>query len=343
MNLLNKLPAEIRDQAIEFDAMWMGALSELAPGWGQSDIIATKRLGPEFLKARFPLPIHAPEFQEALGPIQYRELSEKFKDIDYARWQDGVSIDVDVLRSNMWTGWDRNAIAGFALAAANLTHKRAMVALESGLTYVDWDNSATVPTRFFGDHPQNPAKPDPAKINNNTIYSATIGPDLVDDIIEKFETFYGPTGQGMGLMLAGILSPPALMRSWRNVLIPPSAATTSQIVISNAGDGVNPARHAGQYWLRRADQSTEPTVSYAFATNRPDLRALFQCIKGAPTSVNVETGQVVGDEEFETIIEGLGSQLHKDKNRVGIGKVRRLEVAPGHYAAVIRIDTNAAP
>ncbi len=88
---------------------------------------------------------------------------------------------------------------------------------------------------------------------------------------------------------------------------------------------------------------TSPTVYYALATNRPDVKPLAAMRKLAPSSVNMNTGQVtVGSDDIETFIHDMTHEDYEKTGCVGIGKKKYYGVRTAIHTAIIRCSTQPA-
>lgn len=330
----HNLPPEIVDTFVSFETDFLSSMQSMPPSWLDATLCNFRTLGPEHETARFPVPISAAEYKQWTGTAEYRQLSAKYFDLDYAEWQDGVTEKVTVLMSNMWTGWDQQP-AAWAQAARTLEEKRAALALEANPT--SWDGV----TFFNTQHPINVIVPN-GEYNDNTLYSMTPSATNFDRIKDRFREFRAPNGERMGLQFTGLLYGSDLATSIENII----EAKSAMIVAPNGE--TNPFRYAGKIWGREVPQFTVDGDYYAIASNRPDIKPLAAARKLAPGSINMATGRVTVGGEIETIIDDMNSELYKhgsggvSSGRVGISKRKRFEARVAHHLAIIRCRVGAS-
>lgn len=331
------LPPEVADTLVQFEGRFLTGMATMPATWLDQSVIDTAILGPAALKARFPIPVQAAKFVASQGPVAYRKLSQRFAEVDYDYWTDAVAELVDVLRSNEYTGWGQIP-AAWARAIMTLKQLRAMLALEGGLTFENWDTQAGTPVYFFDElHPWNCVKPVAGQVNNNTMYSVSPSNTNFDAIADRFRTFKGPNGEDMGVRLTGFWYPGALATAFENLIRPSSTAITT------ASDGTDPGRWRGRVWGRETMESSEATTYYALGTTRPDIIPLLGCSKRAPAAVNMSTGRVTEGDEVETLISDMSSELYRTTHQVGIQKTVRYQARTGHHLSIIRCSTAAKP
>jgi hypothetical protein len=329
----NYAPADYMSRLISFQGQFARAFERGIEGlWLTDELIEIVTAGPDVMVARFPVPINAAGYKKHEGEIQYRRLSSKTFDMEFGVWSDGVEEKVTTLMSNQWTGW-MSQPAAMARASREFEGEQAALALENGLTELSWDG---VPF-FSASHPINVFDAS-FGVQSNVMYNATPSNTTLDALEERFAAMQGPDGKELGLQLSGLLYPGALAASWQNIIGPLNGA---QIV---APDGeVNPFRWRGRISGKRVRDFTLPTVYYAVATNRPDIKPLAAMRKLAPATVNMSTGMVtVGADDIETFIHDMSHPDYEKTGCVGIGKKKYFGARTAIHTAIIRCNTAAS-
>jgi hypothetical protein len=331
----NYAPSDIRSRLIAFEALFVTAMQSKPDQWLTPDLIETMTAGPQTTVARFPVPLNSAGYRAHKGEIIYRRLSEKTFDTTFGVFSDGVSELVTNLMSNSWTGWGSQAaaLARQGMPFGDFEGERAVAALEGGISFTSWDG---VPF-FSASHPVN-CITTVGGVQSNVKYSATVGNTTLDALRDQIRGMKAPDGKELGLDLTGLLYPTALATGWENVIGPLNGA---QIV---APDGeINPFRWRGRIWGKRVWQMTLPTVYYAVATNRPDIKPLAGMRKLAPQSANLNTGMVtVGDSDIETFVRDMTHPDYEKTGEVGIGKKKYYEARTAIHTCIIRCNTAAS-
>lgn len=328
----NYAPPDYRARLISFEGAFQTAMESRPKLWLRPELIETVTAGPMTTIARFPVPLNAAGYKKHNGEIRYRQLASKTFDMTFDVWSDGVQEKVTNLMSNDWTGWGSQP-AAMAMQAQLFPGKRAAVALEGGLTFTSWDGV----TFFSASHPVN-IFDSSFGTQSNVKYSAAVGNTTLDELRDQLWGMKGPDGEELGLELTGLLYPTALASAWENVIGPLNGAA----IVAPDGE-INPFRWKGRIWGDRVTNFTLPTVYYAVATNRPDIKPLAGMAKLAPAGVNMATGAVtVGNSNIETFVHDMTHADYEKTGCVSIGKKMYYEARTAIHTCIIRCNTAAS-
>jgi hypothetical protein len=314
------VPASALPRVIMFDTRFESALQSAREQW-HTKFTENVNLAATEAFARFPVLSNEAAFRLFDGIPNFRSLSNKFYDITWREWQDGVKAHIDQISLPTFHGWDREP-ANMAQAAMDLRPVGIGELLMSPPTLqldgLPW---------FAHTHPANPVTPVAAQVIDNDMYSQAVGTAALDAIDLQFMGFRGPSLRPLYRRLAALIVPKALYHLWKTV-VDPSPEMVNQ-------GGTNKWR--GQVELIyspeidfHSDGSVNSTVYFALSTAR-----------GGKPFTQV-TGVAWNGEAIETRYKDTTSDMFKDTGMISISKILKWDVKPSEPVMdIIRVSTAA--
>ncbi len=257
------------------------------------------------LKTTYPVPVSAAGYDEFKGDIKYRSLYQKSLELIPKTWQDGVAELASIVEAPDFIGWPSEPAA---IAAAAMALPNEIIAEQLEDNPVCWDAQ----NYFDTDHPVNVFDSDAGVFVNDLEYSDSTQAGLIEALRLSdltFRTIPKPSKNTarprmLGLRLTEVLAPPALSRSFFDVL------NWDQLILTN-GSGSNFGAvnnpYKGLVALRVCNELTDPDTFYTVARNIPGMHPWIVQDEGSP----------------EEILHDKTSALYKSQLKVGVAYILR--------------------
>lgn len=279
-------------------------------------------MAPGELLARFPVLTNRAQFKLFDGVPHFRTLSNKFWDLTWDVYQDGVEAHVDQITSPTFHGWDKEP-ADMAQEAQDFKVLNAGQLLMTNPT-LQVDEIAW----FSHLHPQDFISPVSGQVNDNDMYSMSVGTSSLDAIDKRFMEFKGPRLRPLRMRLTDLIVPTALYHSWWTVLDPSDQAQNKGG--TNRWRGQVKMTHAPEIDLQSDGTTANTTTYFAIAS-----------VRNARVFAEAKAMAWNGDE-IETRYYDQNSDRFKNSGMLAISKIVKHKIIPAEpLMAIIRCSTAA--
>lgn len=290
----NYVSRDAQTQLEEFRADFNAAfMTDPAEQWASNLGLAIETRA---LKVTLPIPLSAAGYVERFGDRIYRRLSETSFSFTPRIWQDGFAEFIEIVEAPDFIGFQQEP-ANMASAASQLMNELVTAQLEANPTGFDGVDF------FSGSHPYNVLDASIGTYDNDVTGAGTNLTAANIGLARKgFREIKGPNGKPLGVRLLGILVPPALEETMRQI------AEARVIVQSSTVGAVDNIYVGTKYWV--SDQLDSDTEWYAIGQKR-GMYPWATVSRGAP----------------ETMVLGRDSALFERENKVGFHSTLQAEAA----------------
>lgn len=316
------VPSAALPRIVTFDTEFETALATAREQW-HVPFTYNVTLDATELKVEFPVITSEAQFRLFDGVPNFRALSNKFFNLTWREWQDGVKGHINQIVLPTFHGWDREP-QNMAQAAMDLRVEGLGTLLMNPPTLqldgLSWFNHA---------HPQNPIGPVAGEVNDNDMYSQAVGVTALDNIDTRFMSFKGALRKPLRMRLTDILAPTALYQAW-NTVVNPAPQFVNQGGTNKWRGQVNLIHAPEIDFDANGDENT--TTYFALSRNR-NAKAFVQVL-----------GKAWNGELIETRYLDMNSDEFKKTGMLHISKILRWDIAPAEpVMSIIRVSTAAEP
>jgi hypothetical protein len=320
-NPIINVPTAALPRIVRFDTQFMQAFQGMRDPWYRPFTSQVNMDAGELL-ARFPVLTNRAEFKLFDGVPQFRALSNKFWDLSWDIYQDGVEAHIDKISAPTFHGWDEEP-ANMAQEAMDFRVLTAgQLLMTNPTTQVD------AVSWFSHLHPCDFISPVSGEVNDNDMYSLSVSTTSLDSIDKRFMGFCGPKRRPLRMRLTNIISPTALFHSWDAILNPEAQNV-------NQGSTNRWRGRVGLTWAPEIDLMSDGTTA-----NTTTYFAIAQ-VRNARVFAEARARAWNGDE-IETRYFDQNSDRFKNSGMIAISKLIKHKIVPAEpVMAIIRCSTAA--